>query len=240
MALIILTLYEYCSPILTFGIIGFVYWLPKFFFVRLLEYLYPLVITRNVASKSIYLTFDDTPYTFDSFKKILDILNNHNIKATFFIIGNLITSESEDLLITAIQSGHLLANHGLTDSMHLLHEHASLENEIFQCDQLIKDLYVKAGVNFPVNRFYRPGCGLFNSQMLKSANSFGLKTALGSVYPNDPVVRSSYLNYLYLKAHIGYGDVVIVHDRPWTPMMLDHLIPWIKSNDLECETLDKI
>lgn len=59
--------------------------------------------------KKIYLTFDDGP-TPEVTKWVLDILNQHNIKATFFCIGNNIM-QHPDIFKKVIEDGHAIGNH---------------------------------------------------------------------------------------------------------------------------------
>ena len=66
------------------------------------------------------------------------------------------------------------------------------------------------------------------------------KLTLGSVYPNDPIVRSSFINYWYLRTHIQGGDIVILHDRKWTPNMLTMLLKYMKDNNLVSVTVDQL
>ena len=62
----------------------------------------------NTENK-IYLTFDDGP-TPEVTEWVLDVLKNHDIKATFFCIGNNIEKHPE--LFKKVQSeGHTIANH---------------------------------------------------------------------------------------------------------------------------------
>jgi peptidoglycan/xylan/chitin deacetylase (PgdA/CDA1 family) len=60
------------------------------------------------TGKTIYLTFDDGPSK--STVKILDILRNHGVKATFFVIGNT-AEEGQELYRRIISEGHALGNH---------------------------------------------------------------------------------------------------------------------------------
>lgn len=68
---------------------------------------------KNLAKgeeKIAYLTFDDGP-TISVTPKILDILKEENIKATFFVIGKYVDSHPE-IVKRAYQEGHYIANHG--------------------------------------------------------------------------------------------------------------------------------
>ena len=60
----------------------------------------------------IVLTFDDGP-TPNVTNKVLDILKNHNIKATFFVIAEKV-KESPALTKRIVDEGHIIANHSLS------------------------------------------------------------------------------------------------------------------------------
>ena len=60
--------------------------------------------------KIAYLTFDDGPRK-RATPKILDILKDENIKATFFVIGKYV-KENPDLIKREYSEGHFIANHG--------------------------------------------------------------------------------------------------------------------------------
>jgi peptidoglycan/xylan/chitin deacetylase (PgdA/CDA1 family) len=218
------------------------YWIPKWI-IKLLNKLYPDVVThysdyKNSNKQIVSLTFNNVPHTFESFAKILSLLDAYKMRATFFIISDYVTSENRNLLIEAVKNGHQLANHGKTNSMHLLCRH--LSREIEECDQLIADIYLEAHIDLPNHMYYRPGCGLFNRRIINCANKFGYELALGSVYPNDPIFCIPYWNYLYLKWHIQTGDVVTLHDRKWTPKMLEYLLEYLQENKIHCVTLNQM
>lgn len=59
--------------------------------------------------KKICLTFDDGPHKVFT-PIILDILKEYNIKATFFILGNKISS-NKDIIKRIIDEGHDIGNH---------------------------------------------------------------------------------------------------------------------------------
>jgi peptidoglycan/xylan/chitin deacetylase (PgdA/CDA1 family) len=57
---------------------------------------------------AIALTFDDGPNAYTS--QVLDVLKQHNVKATFFIVGKMAKNHPE-ILARAAAEGNLLANH---------------------------------------------------------------------------------------------------------------------------------
>ena len=77
------------------------------------KYLFPsLVWKKNTDQKKIWITFDDgpdekvTPY-------LINVLEEFNIKATFFIIGNQAKKHPE-LVKLIINSGHKIGNHSFS------------------------------------------------------------------------------------------------------------------------------
>ena len=61
------------------------------------------------SEKSLLLSFDDGPDPVQT-PKILSILDKHNIKALFFLVGEKIEKE-EDTALSIIRAGHLAGSH---------------------------------------------------------------------------------------------------------------------------------
>src|ERR1700761_1424308 len=64
-----------------------------------------------VHNHIIALTFDDGPNAHT--EELLDVLKKYNVKATFFIVGNMAHKNPRTLKRIA-DEGHLLANHSAT------------------------------------------------------------------------------------------------------------------------------
>lgn len=75
---------------------------------------------ENLQEKVAYLTFDDGP-TKKSTSKILDILKEENVKATFFVIGKNV-KENPGIVKREYEEGHYIANHGYDHSNKKLYE----------------------------------------------------------------------------------------------------------------------
>jgi peptidoglycan/xylan/chitin deacetylase (PgdA/CDA1 family) len=220
-------------------LINTIYWLPKIIFIQTLNYFYPEIITHNKKTgmklnKKIALTFDDVPYQgLENLNQIVDLLDQYNMKGTFFVISSYVQDEARKKLVNMVMNGHQLGNHGKRNIMHYLLNDENLNDEIKSCDQLLKDIYRDARVPLPVRMVYRPGCGLFHNRMINMCKFLDYTVMLGSVYPNDPIIQHPVLNYYYLKYHIEENDIVIVHDRAWTPRMLKLLLEYLDKNDYE-------
>lgn len=83
--------------------------------------------------KKAYLTFDDGP-TSKCTEKILDILKEEEVKATFFVVGKHV-KEYPDIVKREYEEGHYIANHGYNHNNKLLYKDMeSFKNEIINTD----------------------------------------------------------------------------------------------------------
>ena len=124
--------------------------------------------------KKIYLTFD-AGYENGNIEKILDVLKEENVKATFFILDNLIYS-NKDLVERMINEGHLIGNHTCK------HKDMSkvADIELFRRELAnLEDLYYNTfGVQMA--KYYRPPEGRFSTENLEWAEKLGYKTVMWS------------------------------------------------------------
>lgn len=122
----------------------------------------------NGISKIAYLTFDDGPTTSVT-PKVLDILKEENIKATFFVIGKSVDAHPE-IVKRAYDEGHYIANHGYSHNNAILYKNSeSFINEVQKTDLAIGkaigiDNYCSHIFRFP-NGFMAP---LYKSEKEKA------------------------------------------------------------------------
>ena len=100
------------------------------------------------ATGVIYLTFDDGPTT-STTPKILDILDEKNVKATFFVLHY--DEKGEELIKREQESGHTIALHGYT------HEYKDVYSSPDACMENFKKIqnqvYETTGVKPNIIRF---------------------------------------------------------------------------------------
>lgn len=92
------------------------------------------IIQSNHKDKKIaYLTFDDGPSMKET-RKILEILKEEDVKATFFVVGKQVREHPEIVKIE-YDEGHYIANHGYShDNSELYKNSESFVNEIKKTD----------------------------------------------------------------------------------------------------------
>jgi peptidoglycan/xylan/chitin deacetylase (PgdA/CDA1 family) len=166
-------------------------------------------------------------YSDSSFEEILDILNKYNAKATFFVISSYITDTNRRLLVKAIEDGHHLANHGVKNKAHILYNAFELENEITECEQLLRQLYKEAHTEYPKIKYFRPGCGHTSTTTSYVCKKLGYKIVLGTVYPSDAHIPMPNLYAWIINNKVKNNDVIIIHDRWWTPSTLMKTLPYL-------------
>jgi peptidoglycan/xylan/chitin deacetylase (PgdA/CDA1 family) len=191
------------------------------------------------GDKTVCLTIDDVPYNHLSFSKILKTLDAHQIYVTFFIISSFVNADNIQLLISAVQSGHHLANHGKYDKQHTSLTYEELEEEIKDCEMVIDTIYELANeenkkthdglIEKPNTKYYRPGCGFVNQTIYEYCNKNNYTIVLGNVYPCDPQIPFGSINNMYILGSIRENDIIILHDRQWTADALDILLVRIKN-----------
>lgn len=198
--------------------------------------------------KKIAITIDDVPYRtnknshtdFSRLKNILDLADQYNIKLNLFVMGskdNLSGMEINQL--NRATKNHLLCNHGTYDSCHAKMNEYRLKKDLIECQNLIDDCYRYSGFPSPP-RFYRPGCGMITPTVKQIANNLGMNMVLGTVYPHDPHVPFSYMNYLFIKWKLRHNDIVIIHDRTWSIRTMEYLFQYLNENHFETVTLDEM
>ncbi len=97
------------------------------------EFLDKINSLTNSQEKIAYLTFDDGPNNSIT-PKVLDILKDEDVKATFFVIGKYV-EENPEIVKRAYEEGHYIANHGYSHDNSILYKSSdSFIDEIKKTD----------------------------------------------------------------------------------------------------------
>ncbi|WP_434063639.1 polysaccharide deacetylase family protein, partial [Paenibacillus polymyxa] len=87
------------------------------------------------GKKVVYLSFDDGPSVTVT-PKILDILKEENVKATFFVVGKAVEENEVTKKITKrlIREGHAIGNHTYSHDYSYLYPNQTVNSSIFMSD----------------------------------------------------------------------------------------------------------
>ena len=192
----------------------------------------------NGEDKVIYLTFDagfENGYT----PKILDVLKKHNVKSTFFLVGNYLETEPE-LVKRMVDEGHIVGNDTYTHpDMSKISDVEAFKKELLMLEEKYKSV-----TNQELIKFYRPPQGKFNEENLKQAQSLGYKTFFWSLayvdwYVNDQPAKEQAFKKLIPRIHPG--AIVLLHSTSKTNAdILDELITKWKELGYSFKNLDEI
>ncbi len=163
------------------------------------------VVYKGPDKKRIALTFDD--YIDAEVLPLLDVLDAHDVKGSFFIIGNTI-DVNKDILEEIYNRGHIIANH----TWDHLNNHSIPEDE-FRGQLISTQLVIKKHLGI-VPKYYRPPGGYYNSKMLKIARDIGLKTVMWSLNSNDASFDSkpAHITEQVLK-NLSNGSIIVMHTK---------------------------
>lgn len=102
--------------------------------------------TDSSEIRRVYLTFDDGPSTYTD--KILDILNEYGVKATFFVVGKEGYNEQYQRIV---KEGHTLGMHSFSHKFQEIYQ--SVDSYKYDLNRLHDFLFEVAGVNCDIVRF---------------------------------------------------------------------------------------
>ena len=180
------------------------------------------VYLGDTSEKVIYLTFD-AGYENGCTAKILDVLQKHQVKAAFFLVGNYI-EKNEDLVRRMVKEGHIVGNHTMHHyDMSKLSDKAAFSKELTDLETLYK---TTTGMDMP--KYYRPPQGIYSEENLRMAKELGYKTvfwSLAYVDWNNDAQPSREQAFSKLLPRIHNGAVVLLHSTSQTNAeILDELL----------------
>ncbi|MBR2030424.1 MAG: polysaccharide deacetylase family protein [Clostridia bacterium] len=157
---------------------------------------------------------------------ILQTLDKHNAKATFFVGGSWV-AKNQSVLQKIVDSKNEVGNHGF---LHRNHDKISLEKnkeEIYLCHDMV---FKTCGVKMTL---FAPPSGAFSSSTLVAAKELGYQTIMWSKDTID--WRDHDKNVIFVRAtkNLSNGDLVLMHPTKETLEALDDVLAEIKRQNFE-------
>lgn len=170
----------------------------------------------------IAITFDDGPHP-ELTTKLLDILKQRGIKATFYLIGKNVDAYPE-IVRRMVAEGHEVGNHSYNHPALTRLSPTKVAQEVKKTQEAIQRA---TGI---APRSIRPPYGATNARLnQRFLEEFGLITILWSVDPLDWKYRNASRVANHILQHTRPGDIILAHDiHPSTiaamPATLDGLL----------------
>lgn len=185
----------------------------------------------NEQNKNVSLMFNVYQGT-EYIDGILQVLENHKVKATFFV-GGIWVEKNNKTLKKIADAGHEIGNHGY---LHLNHDKISFEKnkqEISLCHDLVLQT---TGIEM---NLFAPPSGAYSSATLTAADTLGYKTVMWSKDTIDWRDKDSSLIFNRATKNISNGDLVLMHPTKDTLKALDDIITEIMSKGLMLVTVSE-
>ena len=166
------------------------------------------IIDKPLKENLCAITFDDGPTRYTPY--LLDLLEQYNIKATFFMLGK--NAELyKDIVKRAINEGHEVESHSYS---HPNLKRLSIE-KITEEIKRTKDILISLGAN---PKYFRPPYGIYDDNVLNILKDHDLSLILWSVDSKDwkrlPIDYASLLNtkgFSYQKGDLR--GIFLFHDN---------------------------
>ena len=185
--------------------------------------------------KNIYLTFDlgyEAGYT----EKILDVLKENEVTATFFITGQYVKT-SEDIIKRMIDEGHIVGNHTMNHKSMPECSMQTIESEVMSLHKVIYEKF-----NYEM-KYIRPPKGEYSEASVNYTNTLGYTTVMWS-FAYDDWEESKQGREEYGKTKIydnlHNGEIILLHATSKDNCnILDEVLKKIKKDGYEIKSLDE-
>jgi len=171
--------------------------------------LYGHTLTHGSDPGQMALTYDDGPNDPHT-QNLLDLLAEHQAKATFFLIGKYIRQRPD--LVRAIRSaGHAIGNHTESHPNLIFTPASRVKEELESCSKALQDATGEA------TSWFRPPFGGRRPEVLRIVRKLGLQPVMWSVTGYDWSAESSraIINKVVKQVEgrsRKRGEIILLHD----------------------------
>jgi len=192
------------------------------------------VIRRgNISGLKIALTFDDGPHPLYT-PKLVQILKEANVPATFFMIGHMANSYP-DMVKLAASNGFEIGNHTYSHVTLTKLTDEQADTEYRATNDILKKL---TGKN---PRYCRPPGGDYDLNVLEAAYGEGLTTVLWTDDPGDYTNPGDQILLETETAKVSAGGIILLHDGSQDTIdTLPKFIASCKRRGFRFVTLDEL
>lgn len=187
--------------------------------------------------KVVYLTFDDGP-TPEVTPWVLEALEKHQAKATFFCIGNNI-AQHPDLFEKTVNAGHAIGNH----TYNHLNGWKTNTDDYLENAAMAEEMILRYCSNFRSNMLFRPPYGRIGRKQLSSLKQRGYRIIMWDVLSADfdtTITPEQCLDNVI--KNVETGSIIIFHDSikafPNLKYALPKVLDYLTSSGYRCEAID--
>ena len=188
----------------------------------------------KIAHNYVAITFDDGPnskYT----PKVLELLQKHKAKATFFCVGKHIEAQP-DIFKSIIEQGHTIGNHTFSHANSFgFFSTKKVLSELNETNSLVKKLTGKSLLLF------RPAFGVTNPRIKRAVNQLNLQTVGWNKRSLDTTKLTEKQILARITKNLKKGDVILLHDTSNKSIaVLEQLLLFLHQNNLQSVTVNDL
>lgn len=165
---------------------------------------FPRLTRGNPKRKELALTFDDGPHPIYT-QKLLAILKQFNVKATFFVVGMMV-DKYPDLVGQEVAEGHEVANHTYHHLRLPLLPDVNIEEELSNGANAIERAVGSS------TRLFRPPGGEYDNDVIAITKRLGYVMVLWTDDPADFANPGSAVIEKRTLQNITNGGILLLHD----------------------------
>ncbi len=197
---------------------------------------------RRSGKRLVTFTFDDGPF-FETTPRVLKLLDQHDVRATFFVVSRYLEGESpravasRAVLADVVRRGHLVGNHTRD---HQLLSGASPKELATQIDESAAAIEKVTGTR-PL--LFRPPFGKLDEGARRAVAERKLDLVLWSVEVHDMERTDVHDMLVSLKTQLDFsrGGIILLHDiRPTTVPLLAAVLEALRAAPYDPSHPDRV
>jgi len=191
----------------------------------------PVITEFETDKREVWLTIDDGPHPIHT-PAMLDLLRQHDAKATFFVIGRQV-DRHRDLVRRMVEEGHEVANHSYSHpiSTWWALPRSMVAREMERGEHAIR---VACGQS---PRFFRAPVGMVSSAVHPVAQALGLTVVGWSVSAADGCCVVPSRVAARVMENVAPGSIILMHEGGASrhrPLALRHILEGLTEQGYRC------
>ncbi len=187
------------------------------------------VYYKGYSERGVSLMFN-VYWGTDEVKEILNILEERNATATFFLGGSWADDNADTVRLIA-EKGHEIGSHGY---FHRDHEKLNYAQNVEEIKTSVEFIKLVTGGEVTL---FAPPSGAYNQTTVNAATSLGLKTVLWSKDTIDWRDKDEAVCYRRATENVSGGELVLMHPVAHTVTALPDILKYYEDNGFHTVTV---
>lgn len=186
----------------------------------------------RTEKRIVSISFDDGIDAIQT-PKVLDVLRDFKVKATFFIIGSKVEG-NEKILKRIVYEGHQIGNHSFSHkSTFPLLSYKNMLIDVNKTKEILDE--------YAETKFFRPPFGVTNPTIARVISQLGYISIGWNIRSLDTQNTDIYKVYNRILRRVKGGDIILLHDRlTHSEELLRKLLIFLRDNSYVVVSLDEL